>query len=59
MVERAGSKILVKVGELIGPQSEMYQEKPRQFPVQLPFPHTLERNITTHSSRRICREEPG
>ncbi len=46
MVERAGSKILVKVGELIGPQSEMYQEKPRQFPVQLPFPHTLERNIT-------------
>jgi hypothetical protein len=45
LVESAGSKILVKVGELIGPQSEMYQEKPRQFPIQLPFPHTLERNI--------------
>lgn len=45
MVESAGSKILVKVGELIGPQSEMYQEKPRQFPIQMGYPQTEERNI--------------
>jgi hypothetical protein len=45
LVERAGSKVLVKVGELIGPQSQMYQERPRQFPIQMPFPHVEERNI--------------
>ena len=48
LLERAGNKILLKIGEVIGPQEQMYQEKPRQLPVELPFPHTLERKITLH-----------
>jgi len=32
-VENAGNKLLFKVGELIGPQSEMYQEKARKLDV--------------------------
>ncbi|HEY8968486.1 MAG TPA: DUF3857 domain-containing protein [Puia sp.] len=46
LVENAGNKILLKIGVIIGPQVEMYQEKTRQFPIQLAFPHTLERFIT-------------
>jgi hypothetical protein len=45
LVERAGNKIIVKVGDIIGPQVEMYQEKPRQFPMEIDFPHILERKI--------------
>ncbi len=45
LVERAGAKIIVKVGDIIGPQVEMYQEKPRQFPMEIDFPHVLERKI--------------
>jgi hypothetical protein len=44
-LERAGSKILFKVGELIGPQEQMYQEKPRQLPAELQYPHVLYRKI--------------
>ena len=46
LLERAGNKILVKVGEVIGPQEQMYQEKPRQLPAVLQYPHALDRNIT-------------
>lgn len=45
LVERAGNKILFKVGAVIGPQVQMYQEKPRQLPVELPYPHVLNRKI--------------
>lgn len=45
LVERAGNKILVKIGDIIGPQVEMYQEKPRQFPMEIDFPHILDRQI--------------
>lgn len=45
LLENAGKNILVKLGQVIGPQSELYQEKPRQFPVQLDYPHSLERFI--------------
>ncbi|MBL7744353.1 MAG: DUF3857 domain-containing protein [Chitinophagaceae bacterium] len=45
LVERAGSKIIVKIGDIIGPQVEMYQEKPRQFPMEIDYPHILERKI--------------
>ena len=33
-VEKAGSKYLFKIGELIGPQIEMYQEKERLLPYE-------------------------
>lgn len=45
LVERAGDKILVKIGEIIGQQAEMYQEKPRQFDIDVNFPHVLARTI--------------
>ncbi|MDB5192026.1 MAG: hypothetical protein JWQ96_1589 [Segetibacter sp.] len=46
LIEKAGNKILFKVGELIGPQAEMYQEKPRKLPIELEYPHVLERKIS-------------
>ncbi len=45
LLERAGSKLLFKVGELIGPQEQMYQEKPRQLPAELQYPHVLYRKL--------------
>jgi hypothetical protein len=45
LVERAGNKIIIKVGDIIGPQVEMYQDKPRQFPMDIDYPHILERKI--------------
>ena len=46
LLENAGNKVLVKIGEIIGKQVEMYQEKPRQFPIQVAYPQTEERFIT-------------
>ena len=47
LLERAGNKkVLIKVGEIIGPQVEMYQEKPRQLPVKIEYPHFENRKIT-------------
>jgi uncharacterized protein DUF3857 len=45
LLESAGNKLLVKIGDIIGPQAEMYQEKPRQFPMELGYPHALNRKI--------------
>ncbi|RYG49719.1 MAG: DUF3857 domain-containing protein, partial [Chitinophagaceae bacterium] len=45
ILEKAGNSILVKVGEVIGTQVQMYQEKERQLPIQIQFPHALDRNI--------------
>lgn len=45
LVEKAGNKTIIKIGDIIGPQAEMYQEKPRQTPISVEFPHVLERNI--------------
>ncbi len=45
LMEKAGNKILLKVGEMIGGQVEMYQEKPRVFPIEVIFPHILHRKI--------------
>ncbi|MFI5158299.1 MAG: DUF3857 domain-containing protein [Sphingobacteriales bacterium] len=45
LIEQAGNKILVKIGLAIGPQVEMYQEKPRQEPVDLDYGHVEERKI--------------
>jgi len=45
LLEKAGNKLLVKIGLAIGPQVEMYQEKPRQQPISLEYPHFEERTI--------------
>jgi hypothetical protein len=45
LIENAGNKLLVKIGLAIGPQVEMYQEKPRQEPINIEFGQVEERNI--------------
>lgn len=45
LLEQAGNKLLVKIGDIIGQQVEMYQDKPRQFPMEVTYPHVLERKI--------------
>jgi len=45
LLDRAGNKLLFKIGELIGPQEQMYQEKPRQLPAEMQYPHILYRKI--------------
>jgi hypothetical protein len=45
LLEKAGNKLLFKAGEIIGQQVEMYQDKPRVLPVDMPYPNTQDRNI--------------
>ncbi len=45
LVERAGNKIIVKVGEFIGEQAQMYDTKERTTNIDLEFPHALVRTI--------------
>ncbi len=45
LIERAGDKLLVKIGLAIGPQTQMYQEKQRQYPIDMGFAHVEERKI--------------
>jgi len=45
-IERAGDKILLKIGEMIGPQVEMYQEEKRKLPVENQFNRHYHREIT-------------
>jgi hypothetical protein len=45
LIEKAGNKLLLKIGMAIGQQVEMYQEKSRQQPVNMEFGHVEERKI--------------
>ena len=47
-VNKAGNTYLFKVGELIGPQSEMYQEKKRVQPLEFYFRKKYHRVITVN-----------
>jgi hypothetical protein len=46
MMEKAGNKYLLKIGELIGPQVELYQEEERKFDVENDFNRSYYREIT-------------
>ena len=46
VIEKAGDSYLFKVGTVIGPQVEMYQERERQCKVMTTFPHGYLREIT-------------
>ncbi|MFM1931424.1 MAG: hypothetical protein RL226_727 [Bacteroidota bacterium] len=46
LLEFAGDKIIVKLGEIIGRQNEMYNEKPRQWGIDLDHLHEYQRTIT-------------
>ncbi len=45
LIERAGDKILLHIGDCIGPQVEMYNERERQFDIEIDYPHFLDRKI--------------
>jgi hypothetical protein len=45
LIERAGNKLLLKIGLAIGPQVEMYQEKPREEAIDLDYGHIEERKL--------------
>ncbi len=45
LIQRAGDKILFKVGETIGEQVELYQEDKRILPVEIYYPHLYTRRI--------------
>lgn len=45
LVEQAGKRILLKIGNVIGPQVEMYQEKERRLPFTIEYPHVLDRKV--------------
>ncbi|MFW5886262.1 MAG: hypothetical protein ACOCUL_00760 [Bacteroidota bacterium] len=45
LFEKAGNKYLLKIGEIIGPQVEMYQEKERKLPVENSYNRLYDRVI--------------
>jgi hypothetical protein len=45
LVEKAGIKIIVKIGDLIGEQVQLYDEKERQTNIDVGYPHALNRKI--------------
>lgn len=48
LMETAGDKWLFNVGDVLGPQAEMYNDKKRKLPISFPFPHSLIREIVVH-----------
>lgn len=48
MIEKAGNKYFFKVGDIIGPQVEMYNERPRQQPIDIGNAHTYLRKIVVN-----------
>ncbi|WP_165903762.1 DUF3857 domain-containing protein [Hymenobacter gummosus] len=46
VLDRAGPKYLFKVGELIGPQSSLYQQEERKLDVENSYNHRFNRTIT-------------
>lgn len=48
ILEKVNQRVLVKVGELIGPQTEMYNERPRQHPIDIGNVHSYTRILKLH-----------
>lgn len=46
LTEKAGNKYILKVGDIIGRQDEMYQDNERKLPIDVSYPHSLDRTIT-------------
>jgi len=47
-VEKAGTKYLLRIGDVIGKQTELYQTEERKQPVDFEYPHYLNRTITVN-----------
>lgn len=46
LLTKAGNNYLFKIGQVIGKQMEMYEEKERIFPIEIENPHSYNRTIT-------------
>ena len=46
LMGKAGGRMLFKIGDILGPQKELYETKERKLPVDLDYPHSLNRIIT-------------
>lgn len=46
LLTKAGNNYLFKIGQVIGKQMEMYEEKERVFPIEIDNPHSYDRTIT-------------
>lgn len=46
LITKAGPNYIFKVGEVIGKQMEMYEEKERVLPIEIDNPHAYDRTIT-------------
>ncbi len=59
LIEKAGNKYLFKMGLVIGPQVEMYQDTARKFPVENSYNHGYlrELNITIPEGYKITNLE--
>jgi len=45
LIETAGSDYIIKIGNCIGQQAELYQEESRMYPIYTAYPHTYYRVI--------------
>ena len=45
LIEKTGKDVIFKIGDVLGPQSELYQEKERQTPMDMYYAHTYKRTI--------------
>jgi hypothetical protein len=46
IIEKAADKFILKIGDVIGRQEELYQAHTRQHPMSMPFSHLLTRELT-------------
>jgi len=59
LAEQAGKRILLKIGNVIGPQVEMYQEKERRLPFTIEYPHVLDRKVEVLIPEGYFVKNPG
>jgi hypothetical protein len=45
LIEKTGKDVIFMIGDLIGPQTELYQEKERKTPIDVFIAHNLNRTI--------------
>ncbi|MNE45411.1 hypothetical protein D3C80_1396950 [compost metagenome] len=57
-IEKAGTKTLLKVGMLIGPQAEMYNKEPRKLPVSTQFTRQYVRKIIINIPEGVTVKNP-
>ena len=48
LLEKTGKDVIFKLGDILGPQVELYQEKARITPIDVFFAHNLNRTVKLH-----------